>query len=127
MKLLFDHNISPELITRLADLFPSSNHVYPLNLHEEEDVVVWRYARTNDFIVVSKDADFAEISMVHGFPPKLLWLRLGNCTTAEIEEVIRERSFSSADHPAQSPRSSGRNPPISLGRSGAGFGECSCS
>lgn len=90
MKLLFDHNISPELIARLANLFPASNHVYPLNLHEQEDTVVWSYARTNDFVVVSKDADFAELSMVHGFPPKLLWLRLGNCTTAEIEEVIRQ-------------------------------------
>ncbi len=89
MKLLFDHNISPELIVLLGDLFPGSNHVYPLNLYEQPDTIVWAYARMHDFIVVSKDADFAEISMVHGFPPKLLWLRLGNCTTSEIEEVIR--------------------------------------
>lgn len=40
-------------------------------------------------LVVSKDADFSELSMFHGFPPKLLWLRLGNCTTSEIEALIR--------------------------------------
>ena len=89
MKLLFDHNISPDLIRRLQDLFPGSQHVYPLNIHEQDDTVLWRYARENGFIVVSKDADFSELSMVKGFPPKLLWLRIGNCRTSDIEELIR--------------------------------------
>jgi len=97
VKLLFDHNISPDLITRLGDLFPGSNHVYPLNLHEQGDAVVWAYARDHDFIVVSKDADFSEISMLHGFPPKLIWLRLGNCSTDEIEGVIRASYASIAE------------------------------
>ena len=79
MKLLFDHNVSPDLIRRLSDLFPGSDHVYHLSLHEEDDPVVWNYAREHGFIVVSKDADFSELSMVKGFPPKLLWLRIGNC------------------------------------------------
>ena len=50
---------------------------------------MWTYAREHDFTVVSKDADFAEISMLRGFPPKLLWLRIGNCQTSEIEQLIR--------------------------------------
>lgn len=89
MKLLFDHNLSPDLIRRLAELFPRSNHVYLLNLHEAPDTAVWSYAREHGFIVVSKDADFAEISMVAGFPPKLLWLQIGNCTTDDVETVLR--------------------------------------
>ncbi|MFB2882045.1 DUF5615 family PIN-like protein [Floridanema aerugineum] len=28
MKLLFDHNLSPRLINRLADLFPNSSHLF---------------------------------------------------------------------------------------------------
>ena len=89
MKLLFDHNISPDLIHLLRDLFPNSSHVYLLDLHEKRDAAVWKYARENGFTVVSKDADFAEISMLEGFPPKLLWLRIGNCRTSDIEELIR--------------------------------------
>lgn len=89
MKLLLDHNISPELVARLADLFPGSNHVYVLNLHEQDDRVVWDYAREHGFIVVSKDADFSELSMLQGFPPKLLWLRIGNCRTEDIELTLR--------------------------------------
>jgi predicted nuclease of predicted toxin-antitoxin system len=89
VKLLFDQNVSPALVDRIADLFPNSNHVFHLGLHEADDSVVWRYAREHEFIVVSKDADFSELSMLRGFPPKLLWLRLGNCLTREIEELLR--------------------------------------
>ena len=89
MKLLLDHNISPDLIRLLHDLFPGSNHVYHLNLHEVDDPIIWAYARKNEFIVVSKDVDFSELSMVEGFPPKLIWLKLGNCRTDDIQNSIR--------------------------------------
>ena len=94
MKLLFDHNVSPDLVRRLADLFPESSHVFPLNLHTEDDTVVWRYAREHELTVVSKDADFAELSMLRGFPPKLIWLRLGNCRTEDVELVLRSNYLS---------------------------------
>jgi predicted nuclease of predicted toxin-antitoxin system len=89
VKLLFDQNVSPDLIRRLNDLFPESSHVFHLDLHEADDVVVWTYAREHGFIVVSKDTDFSELSMIRGFPPKLLWLRIGNCRTADVEDLIR--------------------------------------
>ncbi len=89
MKLLFDQNLSPRLVARLADDFPDSGHVFPLGLSEASDSEVWSYARDNGFIVVSKDADFSELSLLHGHPPKLIWLRLGNCTTTQIETLLR--------------------------------------
>jgi len=97
VKLLFDHNISPRLAEHLADVFPGSTHVFLLDLHEVDDSIVWKYARENDFIVVTKDADFSELSMLHGFPPKLLWFRIGNCRTDEIETLIR----ANLDHVAE--------------------------
>ncbi len=89
MKLLFDHNVSPDLVRRLADLFPGSHHVFLLDLHTKDDAVVWRFGREHELIIVSKDADFAELSMLRGFPPKLIWLRLGNCRTEDVELVLR--------------------------------------
>ncbi len=74
-------------MSRLADLFPGSEHVFNLHLHEITDLQVWSYAREHHFMFVSKDADFAEISIDQGFPPKLLWLRIGNCKTTQIEDV----------------------------------------
>ena len=62
MKLLFDHNLSPRLVSRLADIYPGSNHLFNLNLDTAEDSFVWEYARDNDFTIVTKDSDFSELS-----------------------------------------------------------------
>lgn len=69
MKLLFDQNISPRLVARLADLYPGSNHVYPLGLDRMMDQEVYEYARREGFLLVTKDADFSDLCMLRGFPP----------------------------------------------------------
>ena len=90
MKLLFDQNLSHKLVRRVADLFPNSTHVREVGLKEAEDPVVWEYAKQQSFMIVSKDSDFHQRSFILGFPPKVVWIRLGNCTTAEVEQVIRK-------------------------------------
>lgn len=90
VKLLFDQNLSHKLVRRLADLFPDSTHVREVGLREAEDPVVWEYAKQQEFMIVSKDSDFHQRSFVFGFPPKVVWVRLGNCRTAEVEQVIRK-------------------------------------
>ncbi len=89
MKLLFDHHLSPRLINRLADLYPESNHVYPLGLGEAEDKDIWEHARREGFLIVTKDADFSDLSLLLGFPPKVIWIRRGNCKTSDIEHILR--------------------------------------
>ena len=90
MKLLFDQNLSHKLVRRFTDLFPDSTHVREVGLKEAEDPAVWEYAKQRNFMIVSKDADFHQRSFVFGFPPKVVWIRLGNCTTADVEQVIRK-------------------------------------
>ena len=90
MRLLFDQNLSRRLVNRLADLFPDSSHVAMVGLEYASDEAVWGYARANCFIIVTKDADFNDISLLRGAPPKIVWLRLGNCTTGRIEASLRE-------------------------------------
>ena len=90
MKLLFDQNLSHKLARRLADLFPDSTHVREVGLKEADDPVVWDHAKQQSFMIVSKDADFHQRSFVFGFPPKVVWIQLGNCTTAQVEQVIRK-------------------------------------
>jgi predicted nuclease of predicted toxin-antitoxin system len=92
MKLLFDQNLSPRLVTRLADLFPGSNHVSLLRLDKVPDTQVWLYAHDLDFVIVTKDADFGELSTLRGFPPKIIWLQVGNCTTSTIENILRQHA-----------------------------------
>ena len=92
MKLLFDHNLSPRLVGRLSDLYPDSNHLFNLQLDTVEDSIVWQYALKHEFTIVTKDSDFSELSLIQGFPPKIIWIRIGNCTTNEIESLIRSRA-----------------------------------
>src|SRR5262245_40835189 len=91
MKLLFDQNPSPKLVSRLADLFPGSSHVQSESLDCASDDQVWQHARSNGFDIVTKDADYNNLSVVRGCPPKVIWLLLGNCTTAQVEILFRSR------------------------------------
>lgn len=70
------------MVSRLADIYPDSNHLFNLNLDTAEDSFVWQYAKDNDFTIVTKDSDFSELSLLRGFPPKVIWIRIGNCTTS---------------------------------------------
>ncbi len=90
VKLLFDQNLSPKLVKRLIDLYPNSDHLDLLGLGTADDTSVWKHAKDNGFVVVTKDADFADLSVLRGFPPKVVWLRRGNCSTADIENMLRD-------------------------------------
>ena len=89
MKLFFDHNLSPRLVQRLADCYPDASHVALVGLERASDMTVWTYAQSNDYIIVTKDSDFNDISVLRGFPPKVIWLQLGNCTTRDLEAALR--------------------------------------
>jgi predicted nuclease of predicted toxin-antitoxin system len=96
MKLLFDQNLSPRLPQLLADIYAGSVHVREAGLREADDRTIWEYAKAHGFAIVSKDSDFQQRSLLHGAPPKFIWLRVGNCTVAETESVLR--TYSAAIH-----------------------------
>ena len=91
MKLLLDHNLSPRLVRLLADVYPECTQVRDLDMERASDTEVWRYAAEHGLTIVSKDADFRQRSLVLGSPPKLVWLRIGNCSVAESAAALRER------------------------------------
>lgn len=89
MKLLFDENLSHKLARLLEDLFPNSIHVRDVGLKAADDPLVWEYAKTYGLMLVSKDADMHQRSFLFGPPPKVVWVRLGNCSTSDVEKLIR--------------------------------------
>jgi len=92
VRLLFDQNLSPRLCEALADCFPASIHVREAGLREAPDATVWEYAARSGFAIVTKDADFRQRSFLEGHPPKILWIRLGNCSTDAIAALLRSRA-----------------------------------
>lgn len=88
MRLLFDENLSPKLPGLLAATFPGSVHVRECGLRGQTDDAVWEYASTHGFAIISKDSDFQQRSLLYGHPPKIIWLRIGNCTREQIVQII---------------------------------------
>ena len=104
MKLLFDQNLSFKLCQMVADVFPGSMHVRALGLSEVGDMAIWEHAKASGFAIVSQDVDFAEMAALLGSPPKVIWLRAGNQSTAAISTLLRRHTevivdFCSDDSP----------------------------
>lgn len=92
MKLLFDQNLSHRLVQALQQEYPDSRHVRDVGLKDAADTVVWQYAARHGFAIVTKDADFHQRSFLFGHPPKVIWVRVGNASTAMIEALLRRRA-----------------------------------
>ncbi len=90
MKLLLDENLSDRIIHRIIDLYPNSQHVKTLGLINTDDAIIWEYAKTNGLVIVSKDADFHQRSLLYGHPPKFIYLRIGNSPTSKITQILRD-------------------------------------
>jgi predicted nuclease of predicted toxin-antitoxin system len=77
LKLLVDENLPLRLVPDLADLFPDSTHVNTAGLESAPDALIWEYAKANGFAFLTKDKDFANLSIARGAPPKVILLQTG--------------------------------------------------
>lgn len=87
-RLLLDENLSPRLAKDLATTFPGSAHVRDVALTGQSDHHIWKFAADNGFTILTKDDDFRGLSLVRGAPPKVIWLVIGNTSTAEILRIL---------------------------------------
>lgn len=73
-------------------MFPESEHVKKLKLENKSDIDIWRYARENNYSILTFDSDYFDLNTLYGTPPKIIWLRTGNFTTKNIEKLLIDRS-----------------------------------
>ena len=92
MRLLFDEQLSEELCRLLQDVFPGSLHVRQIGAGGFSDVAVWHLSRERECLLVTKDEDFHRLSVLRGAPPKVVWLRLGNCGTDDVAAMLRKHA-----------------------------------
>lgn len=88
MKLLLDENLSRRLIPFLQADFPDSTQVALLGLEKTTDREIWQFAKNNDYVIVTKDSDFHELSILYGAPPKIIWLKTGNQSKASTLNAL---------------------------------------
>jgi predicted nuclease of predicted toxin-antitoxin system len=87
-KLLLDENISQRVIARISMMYSGSAHVKDFGLEQTDDDIIWNFAKTNDYIIVSKDSDFHQKSLLWGPPPKFI------CEWAIAQHLILFEYFS---------------------------------
>jgi predicted nuclease of predicted toxin-antitoxin system len=73
-------------------LYPGSSHVHTVGIDRASDAEMREYARRQQFVIVTKDTDFSDLCILLGFPPKVIWIRRGNCSTADIESLLRDHN-----------------------------------
>ena len=90
MKLLLDQNISFRITSKIKDLYPGSKQVRDLGLENSKDSFLWNYANDNNYCIVTFDGDFYDLGLIRGSSQKVIWLRLGNTRTQNIETILRK-------------------------------------
>ena len=84
MKLLLDQNLPRSLLERLPTSLSDSKHVVDVGLDASSDQAIFAFARDNAYTILSKDSDFRQLSFLYGAPPKVIWIRIGNSTVADL-------------------------------------------
>jgi predicted nuclease of predicted toxin-antitoxin system len=88
VKFLFDQNLFFRLVSILAGLYPTSIHARDIGLERADDQIIWDCALNHGYTIVTKDADFHQMSFVYGHPPKVIWVQRGNCSTSDIASIL---------------------------------------
>ena len=86
--LLIDENLP----TRLAGALGIHAVHATLLGAQPTDEALWLHARQENLVSLTRDADFFNMLVMHGSPPKVVWLRAGNLRRAELE-VLMVRSW----------------------------------
>lgn len=88
MKILIDENLPASLAKTFLTVKLEAFHVSQFNLLKASDGAIWEYAKNENMTIVSKDNDFYFLSVLKGYPPKVIYLQVGNCSVANLKNII---------------------------------------
>jgi predicted nuclease of predicted toxin-antitoxin system len=88
VNILLDQNISFRVVGLLSSSFEDVKQVRQVGLTNASDLEIWNYALRNNYLIVTFDSDFIDLSNLKGFPPKIIWLRFGNSSNLKIANKL---------------------------------------
>ncbi|MFO8027615.1 MAG: DUF5615 family PIN-like protein [Opitutales bacterium] len=91
MKFLVDVQLPGTLARWLRGRNCDAIHALELDLGKADDLALWRLAGDESRIMISKDGDFFILAMRPKDDGRLLWLRMGNCRTADLLSLLNRR------------------------------------
>jgi predicted nuclease of predicted toxin-antitoxin system len=95
-KILVDNQLPAALARWLQEKGFAAEHVFAAQLAQAPDAAIWEYAAREGAVIISKDEDFAQMTLVRPEPVAVIWLRVGNCRTTHLLAVL-ERAWPSID------------------------------
>jgi predicted nuclease of predicted toxin-antitoxin system len=86
-----DAHISPAIAQWIStELGYLAGSVRDLGLRHAKDKAIFAAARQASAVVMTKDADFAEMVERLGPPPSVIWLTCGNTSNSALRELLRK-------------------------------------
>ena len=101
MRFIKDKMLSPDLVRLLESEYPGSKHTEHELGERAKDSEIWNYALGNGFTILSRDREFAGMSVQRGHPPKVVRVGTGNSSTTTVAELIRDRASEISQFEAQ--------------------------
>jgi predicted nuclease of predicted toxin-antitoxin system len=90
MKILIDQNISYRIMAMIQNELWQVEHIKNHDLVNANDFEIFMFARQNKYeAILTLDEDFQLLQLVHEQPPKIIWIRIGNCSTKKLAETIK--------------------------------------
>ncbi len=89
MKLLLDENLSRRIVPFIQDNYPGSTQVALVGLEQADDMSIRQYAIDNGYVIATRDADFYELNLLYGQPPRVIWLKTGNQGKSATIKVLQ--------------------------------------
>ena len=88
MRFLFDQNISHRILKLLPENYSDSTTIKKEGLINATDRQIWEFAKKYNYIIVTQDSDFNGLTLLYGFPPKIIWIRTENIKTQAIINIL---------------------------------------
>ena len=84
-----DANLSPKLAPWIEKEFGKKCvALRDLKLHFAKDQEIFKAARKQQAIIISKDSDFQDMVLEQGPPPQILWVTCGNTSTVRMKQIF---------------------------------------
>jgi predicted nuclease of predicted toxin-antitoxin system len=88
VKFLVDANLPPRLCVWLRSHRQQAEHLFDRNLLTATDTEIWERGRLESLVIFSKDTDFYDRALLHGVPPQLIHVAVGNCSNDRLFDVL---------------------------------------
>ena len=83
-RFLVDNQLPVALARWLTTKGCHAEHVLSLDLARAKDEEIWARAAIDCCIIVTKDEDFPNLTLVRPELVAVVWLRVGNCRTVDL-------------------------------------------